>query len=83
MNRAPSNKDRWWGKMFFQNSNKNNSNYLSFLFFSDEHTRRCGGQFEKVKEPENYKSKSTKKRTTNELTSDKASQSSTSSQSKI
>ncbi|CAF1605969.1 unnamed protein product [Adineta ricciae] len=47
MNRAPSNRDRWW----------------------DEHEKRCGGKFEKIKEPDNYKTKTSKKRNANEMTS--------------
>ncbi|CAF0929246.1 unnamed protein product [Rotaria sordida] len=52
MNRAPSNRDRWW----------------------DEHERRCGGKFEKIKEPENYKTKENKKRSTDDITSNKNNQ---------
>ena len=63
MNRAPSNRDRWWGQW----------NVPSVLrvfppvlrSFSAEHERRCGGQFEKIKEPDQYKNKDQKK-TTNE-----------------
>ncbi|CAF1414690.1 unnamed protein product [Rotaria magnacalcarata] len=40
----------------------------------DEHERRCGGKFEKIKEPENYKAKENRKRTTNEITSNKKNQ---------
>lgn len=34
-------------------------------FIADEHERRCGGKFEKIKEPENYKAQGSKKRTAN------------------
>jgi len=40
----------------------------------DEHERRCGGKFEKIKEPENYKTKGNKKRSANEITSNKNNQ---------
>lgn len=33
----------------------------------DEHEKRCGGKFEKIKEPENYKAKGNKKRNANEI----------------
>ncbi|UJR28962.1 hypothetical protein I4U23_010179 [Adineta vaga] len=49
MNRAPSNRDRWW----------------------DEHEKRCGGKFEKVKEPDDYKAKANKKRNATEISSNK------------
>jgi hypothetical protein len=41
------------------------------LSILDEHERRCGGKFEKMKEPENYKAKGNKKRSANEITSNK------------
>jgi hypothetical protein len=41
---------------------------------SDEHERRCGGKFEKIKEPEDYKAKGSKKRNANEITSNKNNQ---------
>jgi hypothetical protein len=48
----------------------------------DEHERRCGGKFEKVKEPENYKAQRSKKRSANEQTSNKNEQQPSTSQSK-
>jgi hypothetical protein len=41
------------------------------LLILDEHERRCGGKFEKIKEPENYKTKGNKKRSANEIISNK------------
>ena len=35
------------------------------LCIADEHERRCGGKFEKIKEPENYKAQGSKKRNAN------------------
>ncbi|CAF0749212.1 unnamed protein product [Adineta steineri] len=58
MNRAPSNRDRWWS----------------------EHEKRCSGQFEKIKEPEDYKTKGNKKRNANEITSNKNEQQASTSQ---
>ena len=46
-----------------------------FLSVTGEHERRCGGQFEKIKEPENYKTKETKKRTSDEISTASSSQS--------
>ena len=37
---------------------------------SGEHERRCGGTFDKIKEPADYKAKENRKRTTTETTSD-------------
>jgi len=39
---------------------------IIILCILDEHERRCGGKFEKIKEPENYKTQGNKKRTANE-----------------
>ena len=67
MNRAPSTRDRWWSKRYirvFEHFQRCSS------FMSGEHERRCGGTFEKIKEPADYKAKENRKRTTAETASD-------------
>ena len=67
MNRAPSARDRWWSKRcirVFSHLQRCSS------FMSGEHERRCGGTFEKIKEPADYKAKENRKRTTAETPSD-------------
>ncbi|CAF1158844.1 unnamed protein product [Rotaria sordida] len=44
------------------------------FIYDNEHERRCGGKFEKIKEPENYKAKENKKRSTDDITSNKNNQ---------